>query len=461
MRRAPLKAETPELNGYLPPASPEAEQSVLGAILVRPSVLERVLESIGPEDFYREAHGWIFRAMIDLHSAGEPVDLVTVSTYLRDRGQLEGVGGPVFLATLSEQVGFAVNADYYAKVIAEKAVLRRLLDVTQEIAAACFAHVENLPEFLAQAEAKVFAQTHSNNKKGGARRLKELMGPVVEKLEDLHYKKIDLTGLPSGFTDIDRMTGGFQDEDMIVLAGRPGQGKTGLALNICANLSLQAVPSLFFSLEMGSGQLVRRLIASQGKLDTVRLRDGKLTPNEWVTLYQVRGNIEDAPIFIDDASSLTPLEIHSRTRRMVSQEGIRLVVIDYLQRVKTPRGRSMAEEVGRAAQTFKTMAKDLKIPVVVLAQLNRDCESRDDKRPLLNDLKASGDIEQEADVVTFIYRDAYYFPEKTKKPGIAEIIFRKHRNGPLGTVELGFDGSSVTFRNLEKEEPPSDWRERY
>jgi len=445
--------------GYTPPSSPEAEQSVLGAILVRPGCLDDLIEQLSPDDFYREAHARIYMAMLGLYNRNEPVDLITVTQRLDEAGWLEGVGGRVFLAALSEQVGFATNVLYYAQVVHDKALLRRLLDAVQQIAGACFAPVEDVRDFLNGVEQQIFEIIQARQQKGGARLLRDLMQPVLEKIEELYTRKIELTGLSTGHADLDRMTGGFQDEDLIILAGRPGQGKTGLGLNICSNMSLQGVPTLFYSLEMSYDQLVRRLLASEGKIDTLRLRDGRLRPDEWSALQSAAGRLMDAPVFIDDAPTITFPEIHSRTRRLVAQAGIRFVVIDYLQRVKS-RGRSKAEEVGAVAQGAKTMAKELKIPVLLMSQLNRDCESRDDKRPLLQDLKSSGDVEQEGDLVAFIYRDDYY-DEDSERKGIAEIIIRKHRNGPCGTVELGFDAASVTFRDLSREtEPPTHWQEQ-
>lgn len=437
-------------NLMVPPWSGEAEQAVLGSILMRSQVLDEVTAILrGPEEFYRTAHGLIYQAILDLYAKGEMVEQVAVSELLRERGQLKEVGGAVFLADLSEHVGTAVNAPYYARMVHEKAVLRSLLAGAQEIVADCLDRVEDLGEFLSRVEEKIFAITNLGQAKGGPLVLQEIIGPVVEKLEELHEKRADLTGLPTGYIDIDRITGGLQDEDLIILAGRPGQGKSALGLNICSSLSAQGIPSLYFSLEMSKSQQVHRLLASQGRLDTLRLRDGKLTAQEWVTLYAVKEQLEDAPLYIDDAPALTPLEIRSRARRCVSRYGVRLILVDYLQRVQS-KGRTRNEEVGQAAQVFKNLARELRLPVLVMSQLSRECESRDNKRPLMRDLRESGQIEQEADVVAFLYRDEYYYPEKTDQKGMAELIIRKHRNGPLGTVELAFDEASVTFRNLAK-----------
>ena len=335
-------ADAPAPVGYTPPANPEAEQSVLGAILVRPEVMDRIADVIVPEDFYREAHGRIFKAMLDLYGRGEPVDLVTVTALLKERGQLEGAGGPVFLAGLSEQVGFATNAEYYASLVHDKSVLRRLLDCTQEIAAACLAPVENVADFLDHAEHKIF-QVAESKVRPGFSPLSALVDTEIATLEAIWGRKDgSLTGVTSGFTDLDNYTAGFQPSDLIILAARPSMGKTALALNIAFNAaygrrggggqSIPPVPVAFFSLEMSKEQLVRRLLSSEGRVDASQIRRAAfLTGQEWTKLQEAAGILLDCPIYIDDTPAATVLDIRAKSRRLKADGKLGMIIIDYLQ----------------------------------------------------------------------------------------------------------------------------------
>ncbi len=430
---------------YQPPANPEAEQSVLGAILVRPTVLDEVNDLLRPADFYRGAHGCIYQAMLDLYGRGEPVDLVTVSALLKERDKLEGVGGPVFLAGLSEQVGFATNAEYYANLVRDKAILRRLLDASQEIAGGCLSPVENVADFLNEAESKLFQVVA--HQKAQAHSLADLV-PIEEKrIEDLHEQRHELLGISTGFKDIDRLTAGLQNSDLIILAARPSMGKTALALNIAFNAAHHAkVPVAFFSLEMSKEQLVRRLIGSVGKINAERLRRGRMEAQEWVKFSQTNQMLVKVPIFIDDSPSPTPLEIRSRARRLKMRHGIRLMIVDYLQLVKDPKAKSREQEISGVSRALKALAKELNIPVIALCQLNRDAEKRDNKRPVLSDLRESGAIEQDADLVFFIYRDEVYNEESPHK-GIAEVRLAKQRNGATGRINLTYLGEFMRFEN--------------
>ena len=342
--------------GYTPPANPEAEQSVLGAILVRPEVMDRIADVIVPEDFYREAHGRIYQAMLDLYGRGEPVDLVTVSALLKERGKLEGVGGPVFLAGLSEQVGFATNAEYYANLVRDKSVLRRLLDCTQEIAASCLAPVENVADFLDQAEHKIF-QVAESKVRPGFSPLSALVDTEIATLEAIWGRKDgSLTGVTSGFTDLDNYTAGFQNSDLIILAARPSMGKTALALNIAFNAaygrrrgagqSTPPVPVAFFSLEMSKEQLVRRLLSSEGRVDASQIRRAAfLTGQEWTKLQEAAGILLDCPIYIDDTPAATVLDIRAKSRRLKADGKLGLIIIDYLQLMQ---GRAELSQPGAA-----------------------------------------------------------------------------------------------------------------
>jgi len=456
-RMAAAPAEAAHPGGFTPPASPEAEQSVLGAILVRPEVLDRVADLIGSGDFYRQAHGRIFQAMLDLYGRGDPVDLVTVTALLDERGQLEGVGGPVFLAGLSEQVGFATNADYYAGLVHDKAILRRLLDTTQEIAGSCFAPVEDVAEFLDAAEQKVFEVAESKVRLG-FQPLSVLVEKEIAILEAIWHRDVTrITGVTSGFNDLDNLTAGFQNSDLIIIAARPSMGKTALALNIAYNAAYKApqVPVAFFSLEMSREQLVRRLLSSAGEVDASNLRRAFLSTMEWANLQTAAGFLLDCPIYIDDTPAATVLDIRAKARRLKADGKLGMLVIDYLQLM---RGRidvhSREQEISEISRSLKALAKELKVPVIVLSQLNRKVEERPNKRPQLADLRESGAIEQDADVVIFIYRDEVY-REDSPDQGIAEIIVGKQRNGPTGKIKLIFRAKYTTFDSYEREEAPA------
>ena len=444
--------------GSTPPANPEAEQSVLGAILVRPEAMDRVSDILEPEDFYREAHGRIFQAMMDLYRRGEPVDLVTVTALLKERGQLDGVGGPVFLADLSEQVGFATNADYYARMVHDKAVLRRLLACTQEIAATCLGPVEDVAEFLDDAEQRVFEVAEAKIRPG-FQPLGTLVVSEITTLEAIwHREKGRITGVPSGFDDLDNLTAGFQPSDLIIIAARPSMGKTALALNIAFNAAYpkkeeyKPVPVAFFSLEMAKEQLVRRLLSSEGRVDASHLRRAFLTTQEWQGLQEGAGKLMDAPIYIDDTPAATVLDIRAKARRLKAEGKLGLAIVDYLQLM---RGRADApsreQEISEISRSLKALAKELHVPVVALSQLSREPEKREKKRPQLSDLRESGAIEQDADVVIFIYRDELYH-ENSPDKGVAEILIRKQRNGPTGDVKLVFLDKFTRFEPLAREE---------
>jgi replicative DNA helicase len=449
-------AEAPAPAGYSPPAHPEAEQSVLGAILVRPEVMDRIADTLQPEDFYRQAHARIFQAILDLYGRGEPVDLVTVSALLKERGQLDDVGGPLFLAGLNEQVGFATNADYYAGLVHDKAVLRRLLDCTQEIASACLAPVENVTEFLDEAESKIFQVAEAKVRQGFSP-LSALVDQEIATLEDIWGRKDgSLTGVTSGFIELDNYTAGFQASDLIILAARPSMGKTALALNIAFNAAYKSrppVPVAFFSLEMSKQQLVRRLLSSVGEVDASQIRRASfLTGQEWQKLQEAAGLLLDCPIYIDDTPAATVLDIRAKSRRLKADGKLGLVIIDYLQLMQgRPDAHSREQQISEISRSLKGLAKELAVPVIALSQLSREPEKRERKRPQLSDLRESGAIEQDADVVMFIYRDEVYRKESPDQ-GTAEIIIGKQRNGPIGTVKLSFRDRFTRFDDLAKEE---------
>ncbi len=443
------KPKEPEKT-YQPPADCEAEQSVLGAILVRPEVLDRVADLIEPADFYREAHGRIFKAMLDLYGRGEPVDLVTVTALLKERGQLEGVGGPVFLAALSEQVGFAINADYYAQMVKEKARLRCLLDATQEIASGCFNQIDDVGAYIDAAEARVFQLMGDGRVK--SQPLSDMVAPVVTQIEGLHKNRGRLLGLSTGFADLDRSTAGLQDSDLIILAARPGMGKSALSINIAHHVAKHIGPAVCFSMEMSKQQLIQRMMAAEGNIPLSQVRTGHMAPEQWAQFATISGKLLDTPLFIDERGALTAMKIRAEARRLKMRHDIKLIVIDYLQLMRNPQAWSREGEVGGNSQAMKTLAKELNVPVLLLSQLNRDVEKRNDKRPILSDLRDSGQIEQDADVVMFIYRDEVYHPEGNEK-GLAEIILAKQRNMKSGVkVKLAWLEDYVRFENLYVEQ---------
>ena len=443
--------------GATPPASPEAEQSVLGAILLRPPGMDLVADTLSPQDFYREAHRRIYQVMLDLFNRHEPVDLVSVNNLLKERGQLEEVGGPLFLTGLSEHVGIAANADYYARLVHDKAVLRRLLSCSQEIAGACLSPVEDVGEFLDWAEHQVFSVAEAKIRQGFLP-IEGLVNQEIATLEAIWGRKDDaITGVRSGFKDLDNYTAGFQPSDLIIIAARPSMGKTALALNVAFNAAYDKpqTPVAFFSLEMSKEQLVRRFLSSEGTVDASQIRRAAfLTHQEWANLQEAAGKLLDCQIYIDDTPAATVLEIRAKCRRLKAEGKLGLVIIDYLQLM---RGRGNApsreQEISEISRSLKALAKELHVPVVALSQLNRRVEERPNKRPQLADLRESGAIEQDADVILFIYRDEVYREDSPDK-GTAEVIVGKQRNGPTGKVRLSFRDKYTRFDTLEKEEQP-------
>jgi replicative DNA helicase len=437
--------------GYTPPANLEAEQSVLGAILVRPEVLDEVTDLLVTDDFYKEAHGRIYKTMLDLYGKNDPVDLVTVCALLKERSQLEGVGGAVFLAGLSEEVGFAVNAPYYAKLVRQKAMLRRLLDATQEIAGACLAPVDDAEVFIDQAESKIFLIKESREIQA-AYSLDDLVPEEVSRIEKIFERKREILGIPSGFVDLDRLTSGWQNGDLIILAARPSHGKTALSLNMAYHAARHCqVPTAFFSMEQPKEQLVQRLLASVGQINASRLRAARMESQEWERFYQVDDKLRGVPIHIIDKPALTSLEIRSQARRLKSKQGIGLVVVDYLQLARDPKAKSREQEVGGISRSLKALAKELNLPVIALCQLNREVEKRPNRRPVLSDLRESGSIELDADLVLFIYRDELY-REDSKDKGIAEVRLAKHRNGPTGLINLAYRKEFMLFQNYAQKD---------
>ncbi|MEK6196963.1 MAG: replicative DNA helicase [Desulfobacterales bacterium] len=459
--RAASMPKTPSDPHRLPPQNLEAEQCVLGSVLLQQGALVKILELVAPSDFYREAHKNIFSAMVSLFEKNEPQDIITVSNILKDKNKLDEIGGPAYLANLTDIVPVAANIIYYAQIIRSKAILRRLIQTSIEIAARCYEEQDDIDSLVDDAEKTIFeiSRTKSNQ---GFQALSKIIPESFKRIERLAEKKELITGVPTGYDDLDRITCGLQSSDIIILAGRPSMGKTALAMNIVQNAAIfHKVPVAVFSLEMSKEQLGMRMLCSVSRVDSQDLRTGHIRDTDWPKLARATGILSDAPIFIDDSPAISVLEMRAKSRRLKTEHNIGLVVVDYLQLM---RGRSNTErreqEISEISRSLKAMAKELDLPVIALSQLNRSLESRPNKRPQLSDLRESGAIEQDADVICFLYRDEIYNKsEDNPKRGIAEVIIGKQRNGPTGTIELTFIDKFTTFENYSRLEIPSSYAE--
>jgi replicative DNA helicase len=439
----------------VPPQSLDAEQAVLGALLVSPDGMTRIVDLMESENFYRKAHQVIYAAMLDLYEHSEPIDIVTVSQYLKDEGKLENVGGRQYITDLALSVATTANLEYYAKLVSEKALLRNLIKAGTEIVGSAYEEPDAAVA-LDKAEHMIFtlAQRRSMNQ---LVHIKDVVEDSFQKIEERYENRDTLSGVPSGFYDLDAMTSGWQPSDLVILAARPSMGKTAFVLNIAQHCAVEAgLPVAIFSLEMSKEQLVQRMLCAEAKIDANRLRTGNMHTNDWSHLALAMGRLGEAPVFIDDSAMLNALEIRAKCRRLKSEmKGLGLVIIDYIQLMsgrKTTDNR--VQEVSEISRSLKQLAREIKVPVVALSQLSRAVESRQNKRPMLSDLRESGSIEQDADIVMFIYRDEYYNPE-TEQRGEAEIIIAKQRNGPVGTVELLYQNSITRFLNKVHNEYPS------
>ena len=453
MALASLRSVTQPSNYRLPPQNIEAEQCVLGGILIENGALLKVIEILTPEDFYKEIHGVIYGVMLELFERNEPQDLVTVHNALKSKGKLDAVGGAAYLAEITETVPVAANAGYYAKIVRNKAIFRRLIQKTSDIATQCYEEAENVDDVLESAEAAIFEISQGNIRQT-FHPLKGVLKNSIKKLEDLYERKELVTGVPSGFMELDRLTTGFQPSDLIIIAGRPSMGKTALALNIAQHAAIaNGVHVAIFSLEMSREQLAIRMLCSEARVDAQKVRTGFLSERDWPSLISAAGHLSEAHIFIDDTPAISVLEIRAKARRLKSKHDLGLVLVDYLQLMRG-RGRvdRREQEISEISRSLKAMAKELDVPVVALSQLNRKVEDRPNKRPQMADLRESGAIEQDADVIAFIYRDEVYNrSEDNPNKGLAEIIVGKQRNGPIGLVKLAFIDKYSTFGNLSHE----------
>lgn len=447
------------LQERVPPHNIEAEQAVLGAIFLEPEAFSTAAERIGPSDFFRAGHQVIFEAMLELFEKGEPIDLVTVTTLLSDSNKLEIAGGVPYLTDLASSVPTAANIDYYSKIVEEKALLRRLIQTATEIVTESYNREDEVEELLDQAERNILAVSSRKNATS-FKPIKDVLIEVYDNIEKLHHAKDDVTGIPTGFRDLDRITSGFQKSDLIIIAARPSMGKTAFALNIAQNVAINTDENVaIFSLEMGAEQLVQRMLCAEGNIDSQRLRTGKLEQEDWGKLTMAMGSLSHAGIFIDDSPGIRVSDIRSKCRRLKQEHGLGMIIIDYLQLIQgSERLReNRQQEVSEISRSLKSLARELEVPVIALSQLSRSVEQRQDKRPMMSDLRESGSIEQDADIVGFLYREDYY--DKDSDNQNIEIIISKQRNGPTGTVELAFVKEfnkfvDLEFRYDEEDAPP-------
>lgn len=435
--------------GRIPPQNIEAEQSVIGAVLLDKEVLSNVTEIISSKDFYRDDHKEIYEAVIDLYERGEPIDLITVSEQLKLRGTLESVGGLEYLTNLAGAVPTTANAKHYARIVEEKSILRRLIKASSEIVNMSYEASEEITFILDKAEKSIFDVLQKRNTQGFTP-IKEVLLETFNRLEELYNNKGFVTGIPTGFVDLDYKTSGLHNSDLVLIAARPAMGKTSFVLNIAQHAAIHSkVPVAIFSLEMSKEQLVNRMLCCEAMVDSQRMRTGKLEDSDWQKVARALGPLSEAPIYIDDTPGTTAMEIRAKCRRLKIEKNLGLVVIDYLQLMQGRGKDSRQQEISEISRSLKILAKEINVPVLTLSQLSRAPEQRQDHRPILSDLRESGAIEQDADIVMFLYRDDYYNPE-TEKKNIAECIIAKHRNGSTGTVELAWLGQYTKFANLEK-----------
>lgn len=431
----------------LPPQSLDGEQAVLGALLVSGDGIVRVIDLLEPDFFYRKAHQIIYAAMLDLFDKNEPIDIVTVSQYLKDEGKLEAVGGRQFITDLSLSVATTANLEYYAKLVQEKALLRNLIKAGTEIVGSCYEETD-ADAALDKAEHLIFSLAQRRNMQQLVH-IKHIVESSFQKIEERYENRDSLSGIASGFYDLDALTSGFQQSDLIIVAARPSMGKTAFCLNIAQYAAIELnLPVAVFSLEMSKEQLVQRMLCSEARIDANRLRTGHMHTNDWTHLAMAMGRLGEAPIYIDDSALVNALEIRAKCRRLKSEmQGLGLVIVDYIQLMQGRRQTdNRVQEVSEISRSLKTLAREINVPVIALSQLSRAVEARQNKRPMLSDLRESGSIEQDADIVMFIYRDEYYNPDSEQR-GEAEIIIAKQRNGPTGTVDLLFQSSITRFLN--------------
>ena len=454
MSRDPFTNPAPS-GRMLPPQNIEAEQAVLGTILIQDKALLKVIDLLQPGDFYRDAHKTIYAAMMALFDKHEPHDLITVTGLLSDQNKLEDVGGAAYLASLTDIIPFTGTLVHHARIIRKKSILRRLIQTSTEVAARCYDAQDDIDTLVDEAEKTIFEIAHS--KKGeGFQPMSSVVPKAFDRINRLFDKQEHITGVATGYDELDRITAGLQPAEMIILAARPSMGKTALAMNIVQHAAMIGkVPVAVFSLEMSVESLALRMLCSLGPIESQRIRTGRLIDSDWPKLTRATGMLSEAPIYIDDTPGLTVLEMRAKARRLKSEQDLGLIVVDYLQLMQgKSSSENRAQEISDISRSLKAMAKELNVPVLALSQLNRSLENRTDKRPQLADLRESGAIEQDADVIMFIYRDEVYNrAEGNPNRGLAEIIVGKQRNGPTGVIKLSFLGEYTKFENYSNRAP--------
>lgn len=440
-----------QLIGRIPPHSLEAEQSVLGAMILDKEAINTAIEIIRPDDFYKEANKEIFEAILILFNKNEPVDLITLSEELKRRGTLENIGGVTYLANLSSGVATTANVKYYCKIIEEKSILRRLIYSCNDVVAKSYEDSDEVNAIIEKAEKSIFDITQGRHREGFSP-LNEVLLASFSQIEERAANQGALTGLTTGFIDLDNKLSGLQKSDLILLAARPSMGKTAISVNIVTNAALKANANVaIFSLEMSKEQLVQRMISAAAHVDLQKIISGRLSEDEWIQVINSMGPLSQANIFIDDTAGISLMEMKAKCRRLKIEKGLDLVMIDYLQLMQSEgRQESRQQEISAISRGLKALAKEMECPVIALSQLSRAPELRSDHRPILSDLRESGAIEQDADVVLFLYRDEYYHEDSEKK-NIGEVIIAKHRNGPTGSIELAFKKEYTKFVNMVRE----------
>lgn len=458
LQRRPAGPSLHERAGRVPPQAVEVEQSVLGAMLIEREAIPRAIELLPADAFYSGQHRKIYGAILSLFERGNPVDLITVSEELRRRDELEGVGGTYYLTELTAQVASAANVEYHARIIAEKSLLRKMIETMTSLVSEAYDTGADAFELMDRAESEIFRISESQLRRSGMS-MKDVVKATLEQLEAVHGNEGGITGVPSGFTRMDQMTGGWQKSDLVIIAARPSMGKTAFSLAVARNAALnqrEPVGVAIFSLEMGAQQLAQRLLTSEARISAQAARTGRMNDRDWAALARAAGTLSEAPIYIDDTPSLNVLELRAKCRRLKAEHDIGLVIVDYLQLMHGTGGNKNAnreQEIAQISRALKGLAKELDVPVIALSQLSRAVETRGgDKRPQLSDLRESGSIEQDADLVAFIYRAERYGIQVDENgnstQGIGEIIIGKQRNGPIGTVQLAFVDEYARFENL-------------
>ncbi len=437
------------------PANIEAEEAVLGALLIDPNAVLRVAPRLSPEDFYVDRHAWVYQAILRLQERGEVVDVLTLAEQLRQDGRLEEVGGINFLAALANRVPTSIHVEHYADLVERAAVLRRLLEAAGEIARMAHKGEGDIQDILDQAEQLIFAINAAREHRD-LRHLSRAMESLMDHLERVQASEGEFLGVPTGLSELDALLGGLQKSDLIILAARPGVGKTSLALNIALNAALHhRMHVAFFSLEMSAEQLAQRLLSMMTQINSQKLRKGNLTEREWQQLIEAAATLAETDFYVDDTPGASVMEVRSKARRLHAEIRLDLIIVDYLQLMQgDTRTENRVQEISYISRSLKALAREINVPLLALSQLSRGVEQRHNKRPILSDLRESGSLEQDADVVLFLYREDYYEQEETTKPNLAEIRVAKHRHGPTGTVEVYFDKEHTRFSDFNRQNQP-------